>query len=211
MKGYWTIRIREALILASNWHDGQRRKEAKVPYNAHLWGVSLLLALSGADEDTIIAGVFHDILEDTPLKPELISWQFGEKVLEMVLMLTEPQNLSWEKRKEEMLRRIVQAPLNIKMIKCADKLDNLQSFFEATLAEGFRQGCDNSQARVWKNFKGGYEKQKWYNQEILRALFANVPIEDLPDIFGTYMRLVELVFGEKIIIDESVREKIKSS
>lgn len=215
MKGYnnlsyWTQRVRKAIILASNLHDGQRRKEANIPYNGHLWGVSVLLALSGADEDTIIAGIFHDILEDTPLKPEILGWLFGVNVLEMVLILTEAKDLDWQERKEQMIKRIESASLKIKLIKCADKLDNLQSFFDSTKAEGFREVSDKKTARIWKSFTGGYEKQMWYNQEILKALFANVPTDQLPPIFGTYMRLVELVFGEKIILDETVRGKVNS-
>jgi len=211
MQGYWTQRVRKAIIMASNWHDGQRRKEANIPYNAHLWGVSILLVFSKADEDTIIAGIFHDILEDTPLKPELLGWLFGTNVLEMVNQLTEPKDLPWQERKDEMIRRIEKASLKIKLIKCADKLDNLQSFFDAIKAEGFREGRDNSAARIWQSFTGGYANQKWYNQQILKALFTKVPLEELPPIFGTYMRLVEIVFGEKVIFDEAAREQVKSS
>ncbi len=211
MQGYWTQRIRDAIIIASNWHAGQRRKEANVPYNAHLWGVSMLLALSRADEDTILAGIFHDILEDTDLSPELLRWQFGSNVLEMVIMLTETKGLPWQDRKEEMIKRITTAPLKVKMIKCADKLDNLQSFADAVKAEGFRTGRDCSQAKVWQSFTGGYANQKWYNHQIIKALFANVPPEELPAMFGTYMRLVEQVFGKKIIRDKAIRERVKSS
>jgi len=211
MQGYWTQRIRDAIIIASNWHAGQRRKEANVPYNAHLWGVSLLLAFSKADEDTIIAGIFHDILEDTDLSPELLRWQFGTNVLEMVTMLTETKGLEWQDRKEEMIKRITIAPPQVKMIKCADKLDNLQSFFDAIKAEGIRPGRDSSQARIWQSFTGGYANQKWYNLQIIKALFANIAPADLPAIYGTYMRLAEQVFGERVIMDEAVRAQVASS
>ncbi|OGY41794.1 MAG: hypothetical protein A2Y67_04090 [Candidatus Buchananbacteria bacterium RBG_13_39_9] len=211
MKGHWSQRVRKAIVLASNLHDGQRRKEANVPYNAHLWGVSLLLSFSEADDDTIIAGIFHDILEDTELKPEILGWMYGDEVLRMVHLLTDPKEDDWQKRKEIMLKRITGADSKVKLIKCADKLDNLQSIFDALKAEGFREGRENSQANIWKNFTKGYDGQKWFNQEILRALFANVPLEKLPPIFGTYMRLVELIFREKVITDEAAREKIISS
>jgi len=217
MKGYrglsyWTLRIRKALVMASIWHEGQRRKEANIPANAHFWGVSLLLALSGADENTIIAGIFHDTLEDTPVKPEILGYHFGAEVLRIVQAVTEPPApMPWQERKETIIHRVSGADMKIKLVKCADKLDNLQSINEALKAEGFREGRDNSQAKIWLNFTGGYEKQKWYNREILKALFAQVAIDDLPPIFGTYMRLTETVFGEKFISDEAAREKVISS
>lgn len=212
MEGYWTLRIRKAIVQVSIWHEGQRRKEANIPTNAHFWGVSVLLALSCADEDTIIAGICHDTLEDTPVKPEILGYFFGAEVLRIVQAVTEPPApASWQNRKEEIIRRVTSADLKIKLVKCADKLDNLQSINEALKAEGFREGRDNSQAKIWRNFTGDYDKQKWYNQEILKALFANAPIDQLPPIFGTYMRLVELVFGERVILDEAVREQVKSS
>jgi hypothetical protein len=169
------------------------------------------LSFSEADDDTIIAGIFHDILEDTELKPEILGWMYGDEVLRMVHLLTDPKEDDWQKRKEIMLKRITGADSKVKLIKCADKLDNLQSIFDALKAEGFREGRENSQANIWKNFTKGYDGQKWFNQEILRALFANVPLEKLPPIFGTYMRLVELIFREKVITDEAAREKVISS
>lgn len=210
MLGHWTARIRNAIVFASNWHDGQRRKECNVPYNAHLWQVHVLLALSGADDDTQIAGIFHDILEDTDVRPELLGWLFGSEVLRMVEVVTDPKGKDWEERKKIIIERIKTAELKIKLIKCADKLDNLQSIAELLQNEGFREGQDNRQSKIWDNFTKGYEGQKWFNQEILKALFANVPYDDLPAIFGTYMRLVEKVFGEQVITDEVAREKVKS-
>ncbi|MCX6739680.1 MAG: HD domain-containing protein [Candidatus Parcubacteria bacterium] len=209
---YWTLRIRKALVQASIWHEGQRRKEANIPSNAHFWGVSLLLALSGADEDTIIGGIFHDTLEDTPVKPEILGYHFGAEVLRIVLAVTEPPKpMAWQERKQTIISRVKDIDKNVKLVKCADKLDNLQSINEALKAEGFREGRDSSRAKIWLNFTGGYEKQEWYNQEILKALIANIPLDELRPIFGTYMRLVELVFRKQVIFDEVIREKLKST
>ena len=207
---YWCYRIREAIVQASIWHEGQTRKEANIPYIAHLMGVALWLSLSGADEDTIIAGILHDILEDTPMKPEVSEWHFGANVLRMVQAVTEPdKNLPWEERKAMIIKNLGSADLKVKMISCADKYDNLLSIFKALKSEGFRENEDCSKAEIWLKFKKGYEQQKWFNQEILKALFANVSCDDLPPLFGKYMRLVESIFREQVILDEAVREKVK--
>ncbi|MBD3359468.1 MAG: HD domain-containing protein [Candidatus Buchananbacteria bacterium] len=206
MSVHWTYRIRKAIVIASNSHEGQRRKEANIPYNAHLWGVCMQLSLIDAEDDVIIAGICHDLLEDTPMQPEILGWLFGDEVLRIVQTVTEPdKELPWEERKQTVLKRIGPADMKVKLVKCADKLDNLQSIAQALEAEGYRPGESNSQAKIWQQFSRGYEGQKWFNQSVLKALFENVTVEELSRIFGKYLRLVEQVFDEKVTIDEKTR------
>lgn len=205
-----TGRISEAVIKACIWHAGQLRKEANVPYVAHLWSASLKLARMGLSDDSIIAIILHDTLEDTGLKPHILAYEFGPNVLRLVQAVTEiSKDHSWEERKKEMIARTTKATLEVKIISCADKLDNLQSINRALKAEGFRPGDDVSNANVWKNFHRGYEDQKWYFQNILKAIVANVPTKDLHLIFGKLMRLVEDTFGEQVILNKRVRNKVK--
>jgi (p)ppGpp synthase/HD superfamily hydrolase len=56
----------KALLFAEQAHRGQVRKGTEVPYITHPVGVSALLAQHGCSEDAVIAGLLHDVLEDTP-------------------------------------------------------------------------------------------------------------------------------------------------
>lgn len=206
-----TERLSEAVIKACIWHAGQVRKEASVPYVAHLWAVALKLARYGLSDDIIIAAILHDTLEDTGLKPYILESEFWPNVLRLVQAVSElPKSNSWEERKKEMIKRISSADLEVKIISCADKLDNLQSVCRALHAEGFREGQDTSVAKVWNSFNRGYDSQRWYYQSILESIFANVAIKDLHPIFGKFMRLVERTFQERIILNRRARSKVKS-
>ena len=154
----------------------------------------------------------HDTLEDTKLPAEAIGDAFGPEVLHIVLAGTElDKRESWEERKQQTIQRLYKADLDVKLDICADKLDNLQSIYDALLAEGCNNPGTIQNAEVWLNFVRGYDSQKWYYQSVVRALFHVIEkIAHPPNIFGTLMRLAENVFGERIIDDEAIRAKVPS-
>ena len=59
-----TSKIQEAVKLATKAHDGQLRKTGE-PYIVHPLAVKKILEEWNMDEDTIIAGILHDTVEDT--------------------------------------------------------------------------------------------------------------------------------------------------
>lgn len=215
MQGWNTKRIRRAIVMASDAHGDQKRKEKGISYLSHLWGVTMKLALSHNlafakhPEDVVIGGGLHDTLEDTNLVAEEIANEFGPNVLRIVKACTEPdKSLSWETRKKHTIENLKYQDIDVKLVVCSDKLDNLQSIFDALQKEGLNEGWEFRDATTWTYFSRGYKKQKWYYQEILKSLFANLPYNQLPPIFGTFMRLVEFVFDEKVITDEKAREAV---
>jgi GTP pyrophosphokinase len=80
-------KVIEALFLAEKYHRGQKRSDGK-NYYYHILNVHLLLVLVGSSPETQIAGILHDILEDTDCKEEYIKEQFGEKVLSLIKEVT---------------------------------------------------------------------------------------------------------------------------
>ena len=80
-----TERISQALALAVEAHQGQKRKGTQIPYVAHPMGVASLALDYGADEDCAIAALLHDVLEDGgPQFAPRIEQQFGSRVLAIV-------------------------------------------------------------------------------------------------------------------------------
>ena len=60
-------RVFRAINTASWAHAGQLRKGTDIPYASHVYGVMHLVAQQpGAEEDTVIAALLHDVLEDAP-------------------------------------------------------------------------------------------------------------------------------------------------
>ncbi|MBP3313068.1 MAG: HD domain-containing protein [Oscillospiraceae bacterium] len=126
-----TPRIMEALAFATKKHEGQLRRGG-APYITHPMAVCAMLSQWGHDEDTQIAGLFHDLLEDTDATEEEILRLGGEKVLEAVKLLTKKEGYIMA----EYVSAIRENPMAF-AVKGADRLHNLQCAVEADSA--FRQ------------------------------------------------------------------------
>ena len=135
----FTGRIERAIALAVRAHESQLRKgDGQLPYIVHPVTVALILSRYTSDEDTIIAGLLHDTLEDTLVTAQEIERAFGEKVREMVVDVTEPDlpGLSWETKKARYLRRLQTAPHPSLLVAGADKIANLVSMIAAHTTAG---------------------------------------------------------------------------
>jgi (p)ppGpp synthase/HD superfamily hydrolase len=135
----FTARMERAIAAAADAHQGQTRKgDGQLPYIVHPVTVGLILSRYTDDEDTIIAGLLHDVLEDTHVSEGAIEREFGPKVLGMVKDVTEPDlpGLSWETRKTRYLRQLERAPRGALLIACADKIANLISMIAAHARQG---------------------------------------------------------------------------
>ena len=119
-------RIQAAISFATIIHASQFRKDNKTPYIAHLIGVAMILSRAQCDEDTVIAGLLHDSLEDKRCFRENIADQFGLKILSIVLEVTEKTDLPWKQRKEEYISRFAsgKASEQAVLVSSADLIDN---------------------------------------------------------------------------------------
>lgn len=128
----YTYKIKEAIKLAIKTHEldqKQKRKGKDIAYITHPLTVGIILSLAGADEDTVIAGILHDTIEDSTAEKkvtkEILEEKFGSKVAELVLSVTEQnKELSWEERKEEALKHIEHFSNNSVLVKSGDIISN---------------------------------------------------------------------------------------
>ena len=135
--------IEKAYRIAEKAHEGQVRKSGE-PYIIHPLCVSIILADLEMDKETIVAGLLHDVLEDTILTEQQLAEEFGEDVLLLVdgvtklqhLHLTDNKNNEKEKSAErlemqaENLRKMFLAmakDIRVIMIKLADRLHNMRT------------------------------------------------------------------------------------
>ena len=76
-------RVKKAIEFAKKAHEGQLRKTGE-PYIVHPLAVKKILEEWGMDEDTIIAGLLHDTVEDTSISLDEVRQEFGESVAFLV-------------------------------------------------------------------------------------------------------------------------------
>lgn len=135
--------IEKAYKAAYEAHKGQVRKSGE-PYIIHPLCVGIILAELELDKETIVAGLLHDVLEDTTMTPQEIAEEFSEEVLLLVdgvtklqhLHLTDnnpdPKDKSAERleMQAENLRKMFLAmakDIRVIMIKLADRLHNMRT------------------------------------------------------------------------------------
>lgn len=119
-----------ALHFSAKRHADQRRKgPSGEPYINHLIEVGQLLAEAGSidDRDILIAGILHDILEDTPTTGEEVASHFGSRVAQLVAALTDDKTLTKAERKAKILEHLADAEDAVKLIKLADLCSNIRS------------------------------------------------------------------------------------
>jgi GTP pyrophosphokinase len=124
--------IERAYRKAEQVHEGQLRKSGE-PYLVHPIEVAKILAHLGMDETTVVAGLLHDAVEDTPYSKEEIVRDFGEEVALLVDGVTKLGSLvteGKEERQAENLRKMFLAmskDIRVLLIKLADRLHNLRT------------------------------------------------------------------------------------
>lgn len=123
--------ISKAYDFAKNAHEGQRRLCGR-PHFMHVQEVSYMLVKLGLDSNTIAAGLLHDVIEDTKIKPEELEKNFGKEILNLVEGVTKTQSLklSPAQSKAENLRKIILAAMKdvrVILIKLADRLHNMRT------------------------------------------------------------------------------------
>lgn len=132
----YTYKIEQAIKAASLLHQDQLRKgSVGVPYVTHLFSVMLILRDYTSDEDTLVAALLHDTLEDTDYTRDELRADFGERVAQIVAAVTEPKKteenkISWDEVKKIYTKQLRSGPIEAVMVSAADKSHNFRSVVE---------------------------------------------------------------------------------
>lgn len=162
----FTPRIERAIRISALAHRNQTRKGGNVPYIIHPFSVMTIAAEATDDEDTLIACLFHDILEDVPEEyPEsVMREEFGDRVVGIVRGVTKNDDIhDWHEQCRDYLRNLHDnAPDESVVVSAADKIHNLMS----VIADHEVMGDE-----VWQKFTvKNADDQLWWYESVLDTI-----------------------------------------
>jgi len=167
-------KLNQAIEYASEMHADQRYKYNPAKFMvAHIFFVGAVLIKHGFEDDIVIAGILHDAVEDTDASIEDIEKKFGKRVAELVDAETVDQKIDWEIRQHMMQDSVRNASADVKAIKTADMLHqlNLHSDVEHVVSQ--------------KNYieTVGVEKSYWKYEKLLDAIGTGWKHQMLDDAY----------------------------
>lgn len=179
------IRIEQAIRAAAVLHEGQFRRGQRVPYVSHLFAVALIVYTYTKDEDTIIAALLHDTLEDTEYKPEELREDFGDNVLKIVRAVTEPlDEQDWHTRKANYIQQLKSAPAEALCIAAADKIHNMQCAM---------QDFKDIPQKFAATFGGSLEERVLQYQELSNILNNRLDNDIVSEFNHTYAKYKDFI------------------
>jgi HD domain len=134
LHGY-SDRINHALAFAAKHEDREVRKGTRFPYDTHAANVAIILTKYGQDEQTVVAGILHNVIADyvrdrytRGMLDQRIADKFGPASLDTALAVTtrltgdDGVELSHDEQKDDFLTRLAQAPDPSRWICTADAI-----------------------------------------------------------------------------------------
>ena len=201
--------IKKAFDLAYDAHSGQKRGSGE-PYITHPVAVACKLAKIHLDHETIMAGLLHDVVEDTPVTKEQITKLFGQTTANLVAGVTKLDKLQFNDYKEAQvanIRKMVLAmvqDIRVILIKLADRTHNMQTL------EGLRLDKRQRIARETLEIYAPIANRLGMHQikETLEDLcFKNI----YPMRYKVLKKSIELAVDNRIDAIETVTETFKEN
>ena len=183
--------IFDAIEYAARAHREHYRKGTNIPYIIHPISVAKILIEYDCAEEIILAGLLHDTVEDTDVRLEDIRRSFGEKVASLVEAASEPDKSdTWENRKRHTLEYLKTSPMEVLLLSCADKLDNIRSI---------KEDYERFGESVWKRFRRAKDSQEWYYSALADIFVSRAEGEPGTTLFRQFYFEVQQVFPKTAV------------
>lgn len=157
----YSDRINHAFAFAAKHHDQQVRKGTRLPYLTHPANVAVILTRYGRDEETVVAGILHDVIEGCAREgwsqeklEDRIGMKFGNSVLNTALSVAERRTdddgveLSHDDRRADYLARLALASESALWVTAAHQLHDLNTILTDVRRTAFPE-------TVWGRFVAG--------------------------------------------------------
>ena len=201
-------RIRAAYEMARVAHSGQLRKDGS-PYVTHCVAAADISVDMGLDEDSIIAALLHDVIEDTNLTHADIARQFGTAVadiVEGVTKLTRVQYTSKEDEQMENLRKMLMAmakDIRVILIKIADRLHNMRTMAYQTAEKQRAKSLETMEIYAPIAHRLGMQRAKWELEDLSLQYLDPEGYKEITDALNAKMDELEAFM-------DSVKSKIQA-
>ena len=166
-----TGRIQAAYEMARIAHSGQIRRDGS-PYITHTIAAAQIAVEMGLDEDSIVAALLHDIIEDTNLTHTDIAHQFGEPVADLVEGVTKLSRVQYTSKEDEQmenLRKMLMAmakDIRVILIKIADRLHNMRTMDYQTPEKQRSKSLETMEVYAPIAHRLGMQRAKWELEDL---------------------------------------------
>lgn len=190
----YTYKVEQAIKAAAVLHQDQLRKgPAQLPYITHLMATMLILRDYTSDENTLVAALLHDTLEDTDYTYEELVEDFGEEVATLVKTVTEPtgpdyKHLSWIEVKKQYAKQLRDGATEAVMIAAADKSHNFR-----TMVDDYYEDHDRFLREFGTDLDGRLEAY----QTIANAINSRLSDGIIHEFNHTFSAFKEFIFNVK--------------
>jgi (p)ppGpp synthase/HD superfamily hydrolase len=164
-------KILEAMDMAARLHNGQTRKsDPNLPYIVHPFAVAWILNAYTDNEDVIVAGLLHDVLEDVRgYEYDDMVRDFGTRVADIVKGVSEDKDpnvaidkkATWLDRKQKYIAQLEHDSTESLMVCAADKIHNIRSLVSEYKVKG---------DEMWAEFNSPADKRIWYYEKVYEVL-----------------------------------------
>ncbi len=191
-----TKRIQKAINKASVLHNGQKRKGDGLPFIVHPCSVSIILSSYTDNEDIIIAGLLHDVLEDVSgYSEDDMEKDFGKKIVQIVKGVSEEKSSdlnalekkkTWQERKNGYLEKLKHDNYESLMVCAADKIHNISSLIGVYKTQG--EGA-------FSEFNASVKKMVKFYSDVLKILKKRLKDDIVIELEKKYEEMEQLFFS----------------
>jgi (p)ppGpp synthase/HD superfamily hydrolase len=148
-------------------HEGQYRRGLEIPYSTHLFGVARILKKAKYRENVVVAGLLHDIFEDSDATEQEVKEKFGEEILTLVKAVSEPdKSIPWKQRKQQAIDEIRCLEEEELAIALAEKIQNVNSMTYVIERLG---------EQAWNSFSANKHEQHWFYEHYFEETKKHCP------------------------------------
>ena len=203
-------RILAAFELAVKAHASQKRKDGS-PYVTHVIAAACIIAEMSLDEDSIVAALLHDTIEDTDITYEDIARRFGKGVadiVEGVTKLTRVNFISREDEQNENVRKMLMAmshDIRVILIKLADRLHNMRTMDYQTPEKQRLKSLETMEIYAPIAHRLGIQSIKWELEDLSLKYLDPVGFAEITHTIEVRRPELEALMSR---MDERIRERL---
>ena len=192
-------RIRAAFDFAINAHASQERKDG-TPFISHPLAAAKIIVEMGLDEESIIAALLHDCIEDTGVSHHDIVKHFGTDVAEIVDGVTKLTRVTYTTKEDEQmenLRKMLMAmakDIRVILIKIADRLHNMRTMEYQTPEKQREKALETMEIYAPISHRLGMQKIKWELEDLSILYLDPVGYADIEKGLSELLSINETFF-----------------